>query len=517
MNNKIIFGILIAAIFVFSAANAQVFTSIDIPLLQADNKPFGDKLYIEKGAVLEGDVVIGPTGVAESGWSSFIIELPAIGSTGCNFNLLSKDEPGLNPMTCTSGGTGCQCDIITWLKTPNTPVPAYQRSGVPMVDGSNKIIAGAQNTISFKTSVAVDTGVSDSNTAVVKASAPLSSSNIIIKNGIPTGYVTVINTGTKSAGIDYDIVDPNGAPTAGRQGYGLFYGDHIYFYDDAQTGDQNLIRINIEHTVGSYTLYISNLLANTEGNLIIDNIGNAASPGIDYTRPGYTPNTVPAGFTKDILVYKPNSSYRVADFCPGTDIYSGTGVNDIAAVWATSKATCQGGTTRSTIDTRINTDLGWTGQWFVYLNAAGSGGSTVGTDTQLDINDSAEGSTVATGAPVTFYAYYYNLTSGAPIDNTKSTCNLTHDASGSNTTYTMIYNSGRWENTTATGYSTYGGKAWSVTCNTTAAGFFNATANDDISVTNGAAVPEFSDIAWVLAAVLGAGSFVLIRKVRKGF
>ena len=30
-------------------------------------------------------------------------------------------------------------------------------------------------------------------------------------------------------------------------------------------------------------------------------------------------------------------------------------------------------------------------------------------------------------------------------------------------------------------------------------------------------VPEFSDIAWVLAAVLGAGSFVLIRKFKKGF
>ena len=351
-----------------------VYTNIEFPLLQADGVPYGSRLYIEKGEILEGDVRIGTTDADEGGWSSFIIELPDIttGGPACNFVLECKDEI-VADVPCVAGGEpgNCQCDIINWLKDDS--ILPYNRGGDSMVNDDNELIAGGPNVVSFKTDVPVDTDLPDTNTGVVKASAPLSSSNVIIINDITRNYVTVINSGSKSAGVDYDVVDANGVSTYGRQGYGLLYGDKIYFYDDAQTGDQNLIRINLGHVSGAYTLYLSNFLVDTDGNIVVDNLGNPVSPGVDYSKSGYVPNTVPVGFTKDILVYKPVGSPD-ATFVPSTCVYSGTGVSDIVAAWSAAKAGCSGVTTQSTIDTQINTDLGWTGEWFVYTGASGSGG-----------------------------------------------------------------------------------------------------------------------------------------------
>ena len=142
----------------------------------------------------------------------------------------------------------------------------------------------------------------------------------------------------------------------------------------------------------------------------------------------------------------------------------------------------------------------------------GTGGTTQG-DTNLTINDSAEGGSVDTGVAVNFYAYFYNKTVGVgdtSLDDINSNCTVNED--GAN--HTMTYNSTqkRWNWTDSSGYATAGTKEWIVWCDTNATGHVGLTINDSIDITTAASVPEFSDLAWILAAVLGAGSFVLLRK-----
>ncbi|MBR9682709.1 MAG: hypothetical protein GOV02_03470, partial [Candidatus Aenigmarchaeota archaeon] len=119
-------------------------------------------------------------------------------------------------------------------------------------------------------------------------------------------------------------------------------------------------------------------------------------------------------------------------------------------------------------------------KYYVCQNLVGSSGSSQG-ETNLTINSSVEGTSAVVGAPIEFYAYYFNETNGTALTNTTSNCS---GYINSSLRY-FDYDSGdtRWEYNYTSGYSTLGIKNWNVTCNTTAAGHYNLSASDTVSVT----------------------------------
>ncbi|MBR9682512.1 MAG: hypothetical protein GOV02_02460, partial [Candidatus Aenigmarchaeota archaeon] len=119
--------------------------------------------------------------------------------------------------------------------------------------------------------------------------------------------------------------------------------------------------------------------------------------------------------------------------------------------------------------------------YFVCSGMTSSGAGSQG-DTNLVINDSAEGVWAATSTPVEFYAYYYNVTDDSPLTSSDSTCNIDGPVSWIN----MTYDAGdtRWEYNYTGGYGTTGLKSWDVSCNTTATSHFNLLANDTVNISS---------------------------------
>jgi len=442
-----------------------------------------------------------PGDLSGEGWDSVLVKMPfETAGVGMDCNRLYELLEDLQVNGVWSGGY-CVYDINPWLR-----LQYGQR-----VDEDGTLSAGAL--------VSIDAEVEINSNSVRNAAytyvfnVPNAVPPVVVTDNAPVSYIVTI-TGL-NAGDSVSGVWKKSGPTMVDAGLGPFFaGDSIYISDDKGIGSNNFIRFNFNTDMAaSGTWDLSSFIVNTEGSLVMDNCANPTAPGCGDNSglPGDQSGGMFFGMTKDILIFKSLAS-MVGKYCPGTDVYSGDGILDIVDEWNTKSLTCDDSITQNDVDSLAIDQDSNIGQWLVFLGAQGSGGIGF-SETNLTINDSAEGSSVATGISVDFFAYYFNATSGAPLTGNNENCSITHDASGSNVTYYMEYDAGngRWNITYADGYSSTGGHYWNVTCNTTATGHFNLTAADDITITE-AAVPEFSDIAWVLAAVLGAGGFFLIRR-----
>ncbi|MDD5182245.1 MAG: hypothetical protein PHC66_03685 [Candidatus Nanoarchaeia archaeon] len=165
--------------------------------------------------------------------------------------------------------------------------------------------------------------------------------------------------------------------------------------------------------------------------------------------------------------------------------------------------------------------IGLSNYYFAIPTTNSGAGSFV--NASLNTSDEFESSSVTTNTGVDFYALYF--------ESTNSTNTITPSEGGTcwaefddawGTLYNMTgWNGTHYSYTKTSGFDAEGIHNWNVTCNDTTGYFAGVTdVQDDINVSgtgSGSTVPEFSDFAWVLAAVFGAGSFVLMRRIRKGF
>ena len=123
-----------------------------------------------------------------------------------------------------------------------------------------------------------------------------------------------------------------------------------------------------------------------------------------------------------------------------------------------------------------------THNWNVSCNASGFSALTAN-DTvlvnainvaNLTINDSAEGSSAFVGSSINFFAYYTN-SSGSLVSG--ASCNVSFDDGSSGV---MSQNSGYYNFTKSSGFSSAGTKVWNVSC--AKSGYTTLTANDTVSV-----------------------------------
>jgi hypothetical protein len=135
-----------------------------------------------------------------------------------------------------------------------------------------------------------------------------------------------------------------------------------------------------------------------------------------------------------------------------------------------------------------------------------SGFATGGGGDSLTINDSVEGSVAVLNQPITFYAYYEN-SSGGLI--TGASCNVT--LSGVGVSDQVMTEKSSFYEYVFSGYSSTGVKSWNVTC--AKSGSDTLSASDTLQVV--AAVPEWSDVVYVLLLGGLIGLFVLRKKVYK--
>jgi len=146
------------------------------------------------------------------------------------------------------------------------------------------------------------------------------------------------------------------------------------------------------------------------------------------------------------------------------------------------------------------------------FDVTGFSGFTPGGSANLTINDSAEGSSVATDTAIDFFAFYVNSTSGATITPSQGgNCNVTFD--DSSTVFSMTFNgtgNEAYNFTKGSGFSTAGTHLWNVTCAGT--DFSTLLANDTVDVTSDSDIPEFSDYALILALVITICGFFFVRR-----
>ncbi|MDD5182304.1 MAG: hypothetical protein PHC66_03985 [Candidatus Nanoarchaeia archaeon] len=148
-------------------------------------------------------------------------------------------------------------------------------------------------------------------------------------------------------------------------------------------------------------------------------------------------------------------------------------------------------------------------------NIAGSAIASFG-NANLTIFDEYESSSIIAGNDSDFFAFYYNESDDTdtitPGDG--GGCWIEFDDAWG-TLIAMDWNGTHYNYTKVGGFASGGTRNWNVTCNDSNAVYAAITdLQDDIEIIGG--VPEFSDVAWVLAAVLGAGGFFLIRR-KKSF
>jgi len=156
------------------------------------------------------------------------------------------------------------------------------------------------------------------------------------------------------------------------------------------------------------------------------------------------------------------------------------------------------------------------GTWFVYTGATGSGAGSNGNG-NLSISDQYESSTVNINTNIIFYADYFNSTNASEHIGPTATsgCWIEFDDAWGTLVNMSNWNGSHYSYTKTGGFSTAATHYWNVSCNSTGAFSSVSDLQDDVSVIN-PSVPEFSDLGWIIAAVLGAGGFILVRK-RKPF
>jgi len=135
----------------------------------------------------------------------------------------------------------------------------------------------------------------------------------------------------------------------------------------------------------------------------------------------------------------------------------------------------------------------------------------IGSNTRLDIYDEYEGDTAPLDINITFYANYTNYTSGDHVGG--ANCQIEFD-DNPGTTFAMTDNGANYNFTKSGGFSSGGAHSWNVTCSNAAEGWNTLNATDDIQVSAGAVIPEFSIMTLGLGLIAVLAGLIVMRKKR---